>query len=337
MLNENTMLSLSKNSRQPIRESWSRERLEHERAIALAFADSYSSSLDTYLRFCALHHIDPEPTPDTLSHFAASLLPLIGQKYLKSDISDIVSDLKPFYPQLRTIRSSVIVKRTLSGSRHRLRGLIKRKVPLMKPDILRVTQELPRPWSFDDTLFIVLLQIGFFGLLRIGDLVRPDDPARQSFRIPFRLTASVNSEALQFRIRHTITEGSNEGDLIQVRRNLLDSDLDPLDLFRAYLQARDNRFPIHPYLWIRFDGTIPDRAWFMQRLRGFFEASVGGYSLRAGGATSLAVAGMSIAEIQELGRWSPDTWERYILKNPGLLQTVLFPEQSMYPTPFPQA
>ena len=46
--------------------------------------------------------------------------------------------------------------------------------------------------------------------------------------------------------------------------------------------------------------------------------------MRAGGATSLAEAGVPPNTIQAIGRWALDTFQIYIRKNPVLLQAMLF-------------
>ena len=44
----------------------------------------------------------------------------------------------------------------------------------------------------------------------------------------------------------------------------------------------------------------------------------------AGGATSLAEAGVPPNVIQAIGQWALDTFQIYIKKNPVLLQAILF-------------
>jgi hypothetical protein len=46
--------------------------------------------------------------------------------------------------------------------------------------------------------------------------------------------------------------------------------------------------------------------------------------LRAGGATSLAEAGVPPATIQAMGRWSSHAFQIYIRKNPVVLHALLF-------------
>ena len=99
---------------------------------------------------------------------------------------------------------------------------------------------------------------------------------------------------------------------------------DPLLPFRAYLTSRDRLHPYRPELWLRQDGTIPTRAWFIRRLRLHFSSDVGGHSMRAGGATALAEAGIPPELIQAIGRWSSEAFRIYIRQHPVLLATLLY-------------
>jgi hypothetical protein len=62
----------------------------------------------------------------------------------------------------------------------------------------------------------------------------------------------------------------------------------------------------------------------MTRLRSYFNRDVGGQSMRAGGATSLAENGVPPTIIQLMGRWSSDAFLIYIRKNPVLIQALLY-------------
>ena len=102
------------------------------------------------------------------------------------------------------------------------------------------------------------------------------------------------------------------------------SDLDPIHFFQLYLQSRDSAFPHLPQLWLRSSGAVPTRSWFINRIRTIFPSNeVAGHSLRAGGATALALAGTPLHQIQSIGRWSSDTFLIYLRKNPILIQGFL--------------
>jgi hypothetical protein len=62
----------------------------------------------------------------------------------------------------------------------------------------------------------------------------------------------------------------------------------------------------------------------MQRLCRHFPTDLAGQSLRAGGATALALAGVSNDLIQAAGRWSSDVFQAYIRKHPILLQLLIW-------------
>jgi hypothetical protein len=110
-----------------------------------------------------------------------------------------------------------------------------------------------------------------------------------------------------------------------LRRNSLACN--PLDLFRQYLISRDQRFPLLSPLWLRADGTVPTRSFFIRRLRGFFNKDIAGQSMRAGGATSLAENGVPPHIIQAIGRWASISWQIYIRKHPVLIQALLHGRQ----------
>ena len=71
-------------------------------------------------------------------------------------------------------------------------------------------------------------------------------------------------------------------------------------------------------LFLREDGSIPNRAWFDAKLFSFISHDYGGHSLRAGSATYYASLGLSDSIIQALGRWSSSAWKIYIRDNPSI-------------------
>jgi hypothetical protein len=96
------------------------------------------------------------------------------------------------------------------------------------------------------------------------------------------------------------------------------TDDDPVCPFKKYLHLRDTRWRFNPELWLQADGTIPT-SWFISCLHCHFSSDISGHSLRAGGATALAKAGVPLATIQALGRWASDAFQIYIRHHPSLL------------------
>ena len=97
-----------------------------------------------------------------------------------------------------------------------------------------------------------------------------------------------------------------------------------------YTKSHDALFPFHPQLWLKADGTIPLRAWFIKHLRHYFGTDIAGQSLRAGGATAMAEAGAVPELIKGAGRWSSIAFERYIQQNPVMLHALILSRLSHY-------
>src|SRR5437016_1969194 len=99
-------------SRQPARVAWTRERLIHERALALGQAidmstwKNYSSALNSYLNFVCLHDFPVDPTPDTLSFFTVYMSHHIKPDSVDTYLSGICQQLEPFFPDVRKHRKS---------------------------------------------------------------------------------------------------------------------------------------------------------------------------------------------------------------------------------------
>ena len=93
---------------------------------------------------------------------------------------------------------------------------------------------------------------------------------------------------------------------------------------------RDSLFCLHPELWLHADGTIPMWLWFIKCLCHFFPSAIAGQSMRAGGATALAEAGTAPHLIQTAGRWTSDTFNHYMHKNPFLFEALLIGRSSLH-------
>lgn len=72
-------------------------------AINLTTAASYNSAVNSYLTFCKLHNLAPEPSPDTFSLYITWQSAHIDPKSVDSYLSGICNNLEPFYPDVRKI------------------------------------------------------------------------------------------------------------------------------------------------------------------------------------------------------------------------------------------
>ena len=316
-------------SRQPHRAPWTRERLEHERAMALgnaidaSSAASYSSALQSYVTFCRSHNFPIDPTPDTLSFFTVFMCHHIKPSSVDAYLSGICNQLKPFYPHARSNRRHQLVARTLRGCKKLRAVAITRKRPLHRAELSILRDQYMSTSNHDDPLFFTILLVGFHALMRLGELVWPDKKALQDYRkVTKRSSVELLAEGFSFFLPGHKADRFFEGNCIVLQKNA--SGDDPDAPFRKYLTSRDSLYPFHPELWLREDGSIPTRSWFIRRLRSHFPSDVAGHSLRAGGATALAQAGIPPHIIQAIGRWASETFQIYIRQHPVLLAALLF-------------
>ncbi|KIY49598.1 hypothetical protein FISHEDRAFT_41734 [Fistulina hepatica ATCC 64428] len=190
---------------QPPRAPWTQERLQMERAIAIdasldvSSCATYSSALQSYIAFCQLHHFPLEPTPDTLSFFVVFMSHHIKPSSVNSYLSGICSQLEPFFPSVRVNHSHHLVRRTLAGCLKLFSSPTQQKRPLYKRELLQLAPAFLHPASFDDSLWWAQLLVGFYGLLRLGELVIPDQVALHDFRKNVRrLSVTWHDAAFSF-------------------------------------------------------------------------------------------------------------------------------------------
>ncbi|KIJ38675.1 hypothetical protein M422DRAFT_97289, partial [Sphaerobolus stellatus SS14] len=245
------------------------------------------------------HHLPIEPTPSTLSFYIAYICHFLSPNTVKSYLSGICNKLEPLFPDIRDARKHPLVTRTLQGCT-KLRAVnIKHKQPLTRSALTQLHPTYSSSTSHDDHLFFTMLLTGFHGLLRLGELTWPDKIELQDYRkVTMRHTASISDAAFQFILPTHKADRLFEGNRVIIKSTAQNDD--PLTPFKSYLVSRDSLFPYKPELWLRENGSIPTRSWFICRLRKHFppDSGISGHSMRAGGATALAEAGTPLHIIQ---------------------------------------
>ncbi|KAL4252527.1 hypothetical protein AB1N83_014297 [Pleurotus pulmonarius] len=320
-------LHLRPNARQPQRQAWPYDRLVRERAIALGHAleassiETYTSHVQSYLSFCKIHDFPVEPTEDTLSFYAVYMSHHIDPKSVNSYLSGICNQLETFFPNVRRARNSRLVTRTIAGCRKRLGEGTKRRQPLMPEHVALLSEKFP-PLSHDNKLFIALLLSGFHALHRLGELTHNDTKSKRSWRKTImRCSVKVFTDSYSYFLPGHKGDRLFEGNTIVIAAR--EDEMDPAEPFKLYLRSRDSLFPLEPALWLRRDGSIPTRSWFLTHLRTHLPSTFAGQSMRSGGATFLAASGVPDDRIQAVGRWTSEAYKIYIRKNPVVLQALL--------------
>ena len=322
------MITSMRKARQPTRAAWSRERLIHERAIALgnvidrSTLSNYNSALNSYLNFVKLHDLPVEPTPDTLSFYTVYMCHHVNPRSVNTYLSGITQQLETHFPAVKEARNSTIVRRTLQGCMRMRGSATSHKRALTVDDLQLVVNHYSHSPTHDDLLFLAMILTGFFGLLRLGELTFPDDTTLQNWKkVTRRHTMHICSDRYEFLLQGHKADRFFEGNKIIIPA--LRFHHKPLLHFQRYIASRDTIHPVASPLWLTEAGTVPTRSFFINRLRLFFKNDVAGHSMRAGGATSLAEHGVSPSIIQASGRWASDAFLVYIRKNPTLLQGFL--------------
>jgi len=323
------MTNGSRRSRVSKRHVWTVEHLLHERAVALGFtlanstSASYDSALASYIEFCKLHNMSLAPSPDTFSFYVVWMSSYIRPSSVDSYLSGICNKLEEEYPVVRSVRTSRLVQRTLAGCKRRFSHPIKRKEPLSREDLHTAFLRFHESRVHDDILFLAQLYFGFETLQRLGELVWPDATNFQSYnRVPMRHTVHFRDTSVSYTLPLSKTDRFGHGSQVLVRQSQFEDDC--LNLFTRYLQSRDSLFPHYPELWLRSNGQIPTRSWFNSRFQQIFvNRGFSGHSMRAGGATALALAGVPPPLIQAAGRWSSDEFAKYIRIHPFILQALI--------------
>lgn len=320
------MIHISKTSRQPPREAWTLQRLNAELTINLGMAidrsthANYTSALNSYLTFCRLHGFDIEPTPRTLALYVTYQSTYINPNSVDTYLSGICNQIETHFPNVREARKSAIVSRALQGAKRRFGTPTHRKLPLTHNHLLSVLSNYDSNPSHDTLLFTTQIFTGTDCLMRLAELTWPDTVALRDYRkVTMRHTVEMLEGVVSFWLPGHKADKIFEGNRLYIRHTSVDT----FRLFKSYLSSRDTRFRARPELWLKEDGTIPTRGWFMKHLRRFFPHTYGGQSMRAGGATALAEAGIPPPLIQTAGRWTSDTFNRYVRKNPFLFEALL--------------
>src|ERR1700678_4395068 len=185
-------MSFLPSSRQPHRQPWTLETFVRERAYAisnsldLSTRRTYSSALNSWIAFVNMHNFSIEPTQDTLSFFIVFMSHHIQPRSVKSYLSGLIQQLEPNFPNIREIRSSPLITKVLKGCMKLKSKPIRRKEALTIEYLRFLDEKYRHKQSHDDLLFVALIFLGFFGLLRLGDMTFLDDPNIREWRKVYR-------------------------------------------------------------------------------------------------------------------------------------------------------
>ena len=283
-------------------------------AIERSTRNNYATGARDYLRFCRIHNLPLDPTPQTLSRYIAYTSRFIasGPKYL----TGARHFLKDFFPDFTAARVDAAVQATIRGSKKLRADPIRRKPPLRTSHLQAFLDIANTSGLYNDLLFITMLACGFYALHRMGELTQPNQHSLRDWRkIIKRASLHFSKGEAGYTLPYHKSDPFYHGSAIL----FTDQDIaNPSELLRRFVKRRDRLHGARAALFICEDGSIPTRSWFESRFFTVVGKEYGLHSVRAGGATFYAGLGVSEAVMQALGRWSSSAWTIYIRDNPAV-------------------
>ncbi|KAF7343878.1 RNase H domain-containing protein [Mycena sanguinolenta] len=215
-------------------------------AIDTSSAHTYGSALNSFIEFCRLHHFPIDPTAEILSFYVVFISNLISHIYVT--FAAVCWSPAPF----KDVNDCEV-------------RLYVENIRYLEITFGAQSPPLPPSPSHDDLLFLSQLLTGFRALLRLGELTTPDNPKlRNPRKYTKRTSASAGTTSYEYWLPAHKADTLFEGNRVIV------TDADALLHFHSYLKSRDQLHPLNPYLWLRANGHVPTRAWFIKRLRHLF-------------------------------------------------------------------
>ena len=293
----------------------------------------YSAGWNRYLSFTQLFQLPPVPvSTENVTLFVAFL----GSQGLA------VSTIKSYLAALRHARL-MADPHNISPSFHSphmavlLRG-IRRSQSLQGPRRIRlpITATLMRrikislashPKAFLNVLLWAACCVGFFGFLRCGEFLVPDDtPFDPQFHLSLSdvsVVPSASQWTVFLNIKVSKTDQFRQGSVVALGSTGLD--LCPVSALLDYLVVRgDGAGPLSQLE----DGRPLHRRLFTQQVQqalsmaGLDGSQFNGHSFRIGAATTASGAGIPETTIKHLGRWRSAAYQSYIQTPPTELAQV---------------
>lgn len=293
-------------------------------SLAETTKSAYRSGLASFLRFCIREKLPPTPTIDTICAYVSDAARAISSRTnkplaptsIQGYLAAIAAAFEHLYPQVRLVTNSSKVRKVLRGVKVQFSCPVNRKDPLTLQDLTTVSRL--SYLSYDDVLFTAIITMGFHGLHRLGELTTPDIAHHRTERkliMRSSLTLSRCGGFAKYVLPHSKTDPFFRGTKVVLAGCTIHGAC-PITALTRYLLRRDARFSHDRPLFLTQTGEHPTRSWFLDRFRRFFDTNKSGHSMRSGGATAFAQAGLPLDHIQDLGRWSSEAFKVYVRDHP---------------------
>lgn len=295
-----------------------------DQSLAHSTKSAYRSGLSSFLKFCIREKRPAVPTIDNICSYISASCRTASQRThrplapgsIQGYLSAIAASFEHLYPDVRLATNLARVRKVLRGVRIQFSLPVTRKDPLTIHDLILVSDS--SSLDFDDTLFTALLLVGFHGLHRLGEITSPDsDRSRSHRKIILRASLSFSNCGgfAKYTLPHSKTDPFFQGSSVILAACAIPGAC-PITALSRYVLRRDVWFDQSGPLFMTLGGVPPTRSWFLARFRRYFEVNKSGHSMRSGGATAFAQAGLPLDHIQDIGRWSSEAFKTYVRDHP---------------------
>ena len=284
-------------------------------SLASSTLHSYQSGVNSYMEFCRYWRLASLPLSEiTLRRYVSSLAFRVAYKTIKVYMAGI---------QFWSIRSGSNLRLyNMPRLYYTLRGIRRwqgsrfaqpRRMPITIYHLQLIHHRLSliQYTNYDRVLYRAALSLAFFGLLRCSEYTsftqHRHDPTVTLLTSDIRF--SQDGSIMYVHIKASKTDPFRSGCTIRLSR--LSNNFCPDMLMQQFLQSRPPiRGPLFLFNAQRFLTSRDIRLLLQRCLPGL--AGFNTHSLRIGGASAAAAAGIPDSQIQIFGRWSSNAYQRYI-------------------------
>ena len=179
---------------------------------------------------------------------------------------------------------------------------------------LRVSSSIWQQTSQAGNMTKAAISLAFHGLLRASEFTSPTTVSYNPKKTLLKSDITIRHHTIRVQIKTSKTDQRGHGQTILL--GCTNSSTCPISLIEQYLEASHHPFP-HLPLFHFTDGRLLMRYSLATSLKecilavGENPKHFSTHSLRIGGATAVAAAGITPSIIQELGRWQSNCFRHY--------------------------
>ena len=282
---------------------------------------TYASYRKSYLEFCELAGYTPVPVSP---HMACEYVAYLADRLAYSSILKYVGIFRILHEEMGLPDPKFLkqydVKLILLALKKHLGTVIKRQYPV-DPELLCCMYSKLDSECTNDMVFWAITLIGFFGLLRISNLLPPSvdgfDPQKHLIRLRIRPRVGCIVVVLVWSKNNQSKARVVEIPIPRVHGSVLCPVSATLKAFRLTSEVslcgpafmrRDSDGSLKPILYGWFSKKLLD----LVEQCGLARADFGTHSLRRGGASWALKCGFSTDVIKILGDWHSDAYQCYL-------------------------